>query len=94
MKIAIYLIIGASLLLAVGCAKKNQCNTCTVTTTNSVSGESTKSYTESDNGDCEMTQQEYRDQIDLEADLRDLNAQLQDFSGNTTQIHTLSCSSD
>lgn len=74
------------------CDKSNQCNTCTVVTTNSVSGESTKTYTESD--DCEMSAEEYRNDIDAEADLRDFNVELQDFSGNTTQTHILSCSSD
>ena len=94
MKIIVYLIIAVSLLLSVGCTKKNQCNTCTVITTHSVNGESTKSYSESDNGDCEMSAQEYRDQIDLEATMRDDLAEIQDFLGNTTQTHTLSCTSD
>ncbi len=76
------------------CNKSNQCNTCTVITTNSVSGESTKVYTESDSGDCEMSLDEYKGEIDVEADLRDINAELQDFFGSTTQTHTISCTQD
>jgi hypothetical protein len=77
-----------------GCAKKNQCNTCTVVTTNSVSGESTKIYNQSDDGDCEMSLEEYKADIDVTEDLKDLNTELQDFSGNTTQTHITTCTKE
>ena len=90
-KVLIYLAIAVSLLFAIGCAKKDQCNTCTVITTNSNSGQSTKTHKESDSGDCSMAFDEYENYIDLEASLADYNAELLDFSGNTTQTHTINC---
>lgn len=94
MKTLIYLIIGASLLFAVSCDKKNQCNKCTVITTNSVSGESTKTYYQSNNSDCEMSLEEYKADIDLTEDLKDVQAEIMDFLGNTTQTHVTNCSKE
>lgn len=77
-----------------GCAKKNQCNTCTVVTTNSVSGESTKIYNQSDDGDCEMSLEEYEADVNLTEDLKDYNAEITDFLGNTTQTHVTTCTKE
>lgn len=83
-----------STLLLAACAKKNQCNTCTVVTTNSVSGESTKIYNQSDDGDCEMSLEEYEADVNLTEDLKDYNAEITDFLGNTTQTHVTTCTKE
>jgi hypothetical protein len=94
MKTLIHLIIGASLLFVVACDKNNQCNKCTVITTNSVSGESTNTYYQSNNSDCEMSLEEYKADIDLTEDLKDIQAEIMDFLGNTTQTHVTNCSKE
>lgn len=94
MKKVTILVIG--LLLFAGCDKdenKTDCSVCTVVTSNSSTGESTTTYTQSELGDCEESQSEFKEEMDAREDTNDAlvlaNNVMQGTS--TTQTHTITC---
>jgi uncharacterized protein YcfL len=89
------LILSIGLLLLAGCDKENEsnCSVCTVITSNSSTGESTTTYVQSDLGDCDETQEEFKEEMNTRADTEDLLAQTNAIiQGQAIEVsHTITC---
>lgn len=92
------LILSIGLLLLAGC-NKDECAVCTVVRTSSIAPEVTERHSQSDDGECEESLAEYREGIDANAELEDLNqintdwmnSLLTGIGGDATVTHTTTC---
>jgi amino acid permease len=90
------LLLSIVMLLFASCEKEenqSDCSVCTVITSNSSTGESTDTYGQDENGDCNDTQDEFKEQMDVRHDALDLMVLTGNLGTglNTTQTHTITC---
>ena len=83
------------MLLLASCDKEetsSNCSVCTVITSNSSTGESSEIFYQSDLG-CDLSQDEYMEELELDATLDDINTQSTALMfGNTIEVsHTITC---
>jgi hypothetical protein len=81
------LILSIGLLLLASCEK--DCGTCTVIRTHSQNGETTETHDQSDDGDCDITLDEYKVGIDGLADAQDIYEEITGVG--VTVTHTINC---
>jgi amino acid permease len=93
------LLLSIVMLLFASCEKEenqSNCSVCTVMTSNSLDGESTDIYEQSEVGDCDETQDEFKEQMNVRHDALDLMVLTGNLGTglNTTQTHTITCQYD
>lgn len=90
------LILSIGLLLFAGCDKEetsSNCSVCTVVTSNPSTGEETTTHSQFDYDQCEMSQVEYMEEVELTAELNDQMDEITaSISGQFIDVtHTVSC---
>lgn len=90
------LLLSVAMLLLASCDKEDastNCSVCTVITSNSATGEKTTIYSQSELGDCNDTQEEFKEEMNTREDANDLMAlTTASMYGQTIEVsHTITC---